>query len=306
MELRALRYFAAVVEAGSLTAAASTLRLSQPSLSVAIGKLESELGVPLLRRSPRGVEATSAGRYLLTASSRVLADVDDIVRELRRYGEGAVGSLTIAAVPVLMWHRLPRLLRAFAQDAPDVEVRLLDPPPWAAIDLLQQGRADIAVIMVSQHERFAKRHRDEFDILDWGDVPIVAVLPQDEAAAKLPDPLPLSHFAGQQIVLPQRTPAVPSLPETVDATLRRHGVVPAQISTAPTIQTCLPLIEAGMAKAMLPDPDGRSLERFDVAVRRIEPAPEPLRALALVRKGAASDAALARLLGHFAVADSEG
>ncbi len=296
MDLRALKYFAAVVEAGSLTAAASGLRISQPSLSVAVAKLETELGVTLLVRSPRGVEPTGAGRYLLDASSRVLADIDDIVRELRRFGSGLVGSLTIAAVPVLMWHRLPRLLRAFAADAPEVELRLVDPPPWTALELLQQRRVDAAVIVVAEPRRFAERHREQFAIFDWGEVPLVGVLPPGEQA---PDPMPIGAFAGRRMVLPQRTAAVPSLPEAVDAALQRNGVVPAQMGTAQTIQTCLPFIEAGLASAILPDPDHRSLERFDVTVRRLDPEPAPLRALVLARHENAGDAALARLLRHF-------
>jgi DNA-binding transcriptional LysR family regulator len=89
------------------------------------------------------------------------------------------------------------------------------------------------------------------------------------------------------------------LPEAVDAALRRSGVTPSQMSTAPTIQMCLPLIEAGLASAILPDPDRRSLERFAVTVRRLDPEPEPLRALVLTRHEAAGDAALAGLLRHF-------
>lgn len=297
MELRTLRYFAAVVEAGSITAAATALRLSQPSLSVAIGRLETELGVTLLVRSPRGVEPTSAGRYLLDASSRVLGDVEEIGRNLQRYGAGLAGSLTIAAVPVLMWRRLPRLLRAYAEEAPEVELRLVDPPPWTALDMLQQHRADLAAIVVAEPRRFARRYRDEFRIVDWGEVPLVAVLPPGSDA---PDPLPIEFFSGARLVLPQRTAAVPSLPEAVEAVLRRHGVVPARIDTVETIQTSLPLIEAGLATAILPDPDHGSLSRFEVTVRRIDPEPPPLGALALTRVGSQGDAALARLLERIA------
>ncbi len=297
MELRALRYFAAVVEAGSLTAAAAELRLSQPSLSVAIGKLESELGVPLLVRSPRGVEPTSAGRYLLDASSRVLGDVEQITQNLRRYGAGRAGELTIAAVPALMWHRLPRLLRAYAGDAPEVEVRLVDPPPWSALDLLQQGRVDLAAIMVSEPQQFARRYRGEFEIFDWGEIPLQAVLPPD---AEVGEAVAIHYFEDARIVLPRRTTAVPSLPEAVEETLRAHGVTPAEIRTVETIQTSLPLIEAGLVGGILPDPDRCSLARFDVVVRPIVPEPVPLRALVLGRPGASSDAAVGRFLGHLA------
>jgi DNA-binding transcriptional LysR family regulator len=129
MELRHLRYFVAVVEAGSITAAAAQLHLSQPSLSVAVSQLEADVGVRLLERSPRGARPTSAGRFLLDAASRLLGEVDDVVAALGRFGSGLAGSLTIAAVPVLMWHRVPALLRTHALAAPDLEVQLVDPPP---------------------------------------------------------------------------------------------------------------------------------------------------------------------------------
>ncbi|MGP6169985.1 LysR family transcriptional regulator [Microbacterium sp. A204] len=296
MELRHLHYFAAVVEAGSFTAAAVQLHMSQPPLSVAIAKLEVELGVTLLVRTPRGVEATSAGRYLLDASTRILGEVDDIASALKRFGAGLAGALTIAAVPVLMWHRMPRLLREFATGAPDVEVRLVDPPPWTAIDMLQQRSVDVAAVMVADAKQFAQRHGDVLDIVDWGPVPLVAALPPERD--DMPDPLPLKWFDDQVVVLPRRTTAVPSLPEAVEAAFDRHGVSPASIRTVDTIQTSIPLVEAGVANAILPDPDGASLARFDLTLRDVEPRPKPLRALVLARAGSSEEPVIARFLAH--------
>ncbi|MFE6236795.1 LysR family transcriptional regulator [Cellulosimicrobium sp. NPDC057862] len=298
MELRHLRYFTAVVEAGSFTAAAATLHVSQPPLSVAVAKLEAEVGVRLLDRTPRGVEPTSAGRYLLDASSRVLGDVDEIVATLGRYASGLAGSVTLAAVPVLMWHRVPALLRAHAVEAPDLEVRLVDPPPWTAIEMLRQRAVDLAAVVVAEPRRFVARHRGLLDVVDWGDVPLVAVLPPD--AHDAPDPLPLHAFDGEQVILPRRTAAVPSLPEAVDATFRQHGVAPSSVRTVETIQSGLPLVEAGTARAILPDPDHASLARFDVTVRRLDPAPRPMRALVLSRPGAEEDPRLERLVARIA------
>jgi hypothetical protein len=173
-------------------------------------------------------------------------------------------------------------------------VRLVDPPPWTAIDMLQHRTVDAAAIMVADAKRFAQRHRGELDIIDWGEVPLVAALPPDEGHA--PDPLPLHHFADKVVVLPRRTTAVPSLPEAVEDSFRRHGVVPASIRTVETIQTSIPLIEAGSARAILPDPDRASLARFDMTVRSIETPPKPLRALVLTRAGALRDPAIGRLL----------
>jgi LysR family transcriptional regulator, benzoate and cis,cis-muconate-responsive activator of ben and cat genes len=301
MELRHLRYFAAVAEAGSLTAAAAQLHMSQPPLSVAISRLEADLGVALLVRTPRGVEPTSAGRYLLDASSRVLGDVDDIVSALRRFGSGVAGSITMAAVPVLMWHRVPRLLRAYGAQAPDVEVRLVDPPPWTAIDMLQHRTVDVAAIMVADAKRFAQRHRGALDIVDWGEVPLVAALPPQEADA--PDPLPLDYFTDKVVVLPRRTTAVPSLPEAVDDAFRLNGIVPASVRTVETIQSSIPLIEAGATWAILPDPDRASLSRFDLTVRSLDKEPKPLRALVLARADRSRSPAVERLLSLIASGD---
>jgi DNA-binding transcriptional LysR family regulator len=298
MELRSLRYFAAVVEAGSLTAASAQLHVSQPSLSVAMSRLETEVGVPLLVRTARGVEPTSAGRHLLDAVARVLGEVDELVPALRRFGAGIAGSLTMAAVPALMWHRIPRLLRAHAAEVPEVEVRLVDPPPWTAIDMLAQRTVDLAAILVFDAARFIRRHRDTARIVDWGEVPLVAALPPEESAA--PGPFPLAGFEGRTVLVPRRTTAVPSLPEAVDDVLRRGGVAPAGLRTVETIQTSIPLIEAGVGCAILPDADGASLARFDLVLRPIDPAPRPLRALVLTRAGERPEPALARLLRRIA------
>jgi len=294
VELRQLRQFAAVVEAGSFTAAAAQLRLAQPSLSATVAKLETEFGVPLLTRTGRGVEPTAAGRYLLEGGTRLLGEADDLATSIRRFGEGVAGVLTIAAVPVLMWHRIPALLRAHAAEAPDVEIRLVDPPPWEAIELLRERAVDVAAINVADPRRFAMRHRADFEIVDWGDVPLVAALPPGEDAPS--GPLPLSVFNDRVVVLPYRAAAVPSLPEAVDEAFRRHGVAPAAVRTVETIQASVPLVEAGLAAAILPDPDRASLGRFRVVVRELEPAPRPLRALVLARAGASQDAAIRRLL----------
>src|SRR5580698_4229013 len=77
MELRHLRYFVAVVEAGSLTTAAERrLHTSQPSLSRQIRDLEYQVGAQLLVRSARGIELTSAGRAFLDHARLALAQVD--------------------------------------------------------------------------------------------------------------------------------------------------------------------------------------------------------------------------------------
>ncbi|QKW30035.1 LysR family transcriptional regulator [Streptomyces seoulensis] len=73
LELRQLRYFAAVAEAGTVTEAARRLRIAQPSLSQQLKRLERRVGAPLFRRLPHGMELTESGRLLLTGVDRALA-----------------------------------------------------------------------------------------------------------------------------------------------------------------------------------------------------------------------------------------
>ncbi|MFF2631460.1 LysR family transcriptional regulator [Microbacterium sp. NPDC058021] len=302
MDLRRLQYFTVVVETGSLTAAAAQLHLSQPALSVAIRKLEAEVGVELLRRSARGVEATSAGRYLLDASTRLFGELDDITAAMRRFGAGTAGSLAIAAVPVLMWQRIPDLLRRYAHEAPDVAIRLTDPPPWTAIELLQQRAVDVAAVNVFRPDRFIERHGGALSITDWGEIPLVAVF---AAGSDLPprEAVPWSVFHGRTVLVPRRTAGVPSLPEAVDHAFALHEVTPAEIRTVETIQTSIPLIEAGLACALLPDPDRRSLARFPISVAALAPEGPTLRALLLTRADGAEEPAVRRLLDLAAAVD---
>src|SRR5260370_12444304 len=96
MELRHLRYFVAVAEAGSLTVAAEQkLHTSQPSLSRQIQDLESELGAQLLTRRARGIELTPAGRTFLDHARLVLSQVDAAGEPARPVAHPTTTSLTI-------------------------------------------------------------------------------------------------------------------------------------------------------------------------------------------------------------------
>jgi DNA-binding transcriptional LysR family regulator len=293
MDLRQLRYFRAVVESGSFVAAAASLHMSQPPLSLAISKLEKELGVKLLIRTARGVQPTSAGMYLLNAGSRILGDVGEVVEHLTRHGAGQEGSLSIAAVPALMWRRIPELLREHGAENPDVEVRLVDPPPWIAIEMVEDRKVDVAFILVANADQFAERQQ-RFHVRRWEDVPLMAAFPPYRA--DLPDPVGISVFEGTTMILPQRTLAVPSLPDVVDEALARFGVLPHRTRVSETIQTSLPMIAAGQACSILPDAQGRSLTGFDIVVRHVREHLPALHAVAVMSARAESSPAVRRLL----------
>jgi len=125
MELRHLRYFIAVSDAGSFTRAAESLGIQQPPLSQQIKALELELGFPLLLRNSKGVVLTVGGRVFLEESRRLLAGLDQAAQLATNAARGSTGHFSIGFTTSAITHRLvPRLIRAFRSSYPDVEIEI--------------------------------------------------------------------------------------------------------------------------------------------------------------------------------------
>ena len=95
MELRHLRYFRTVAEEGHITRAAERLSMQQPPLSLQIKALETELGVRLFRRLPRGVALTDAGASFYADACAILDRVDQAAAKAKRVARGEAGNLAI-------------------------------------------------------------------------------------------------------------------------------------------------------------------------------------------------------------------
>src|ERR1700731_1265459 len=123
MELRHLRYFVAVAEAGSLTVAAQrVLHTSQPSLSRQIRDLEDEVGAKLLTRKARGIDLTPAGRAFLDHARVVLAQVEAAAEAARRVAHPAKPCFAMGFMTghELTW--MPEALRILRDELPNIDV----------------------------------------------------------------------------------------------------------------------------------------------------------------------------------------
>src|ERR1700719_1935204 len=124
MELRHLRYFVAVADAGSLTVAARKLHTSQPSLSRQIRALEDEVGAQLLTRSARGIELTPAGRAFLEHARTALSQVEAATGAARRVAHPAKPCFSIGFLTghELTW--MPEALRILRDELPNIDVMI--------------------------------------------------------------------------------------------------------------------------------------------------------------------------------------
>jgi LysR family hca operon transcriptional activator len=215
MELRHLRYFVAVAEEGSLTLAAERrLHTAQPSLSRQIRDLEHEVGVPLLRRTPRGVELTDAGAAFLDYARMALAHADSAREAARRAGRVEKGTFTIGFLTGQEMNWLPEVMRLVRDTLPDVDVTVTSMISPALADEVSRGRLDVAFMRPeanAPHLEFRVVRRE----------PIVVVLPRDH------------HLAPQPAIRPQAlvgetfigvSPVAPVLRGIIDGYLSRVGV----------------------------------------------------------------------------------
>ena len=147
MELRHLRYFLAVGEALNFTKAAAQLRVAQPALSRQVQDLEDEIGVDLLRRSPRGVTLTAEGKLFLEEVRELLKRADESVEKVRALARGEYGELHVGYAPSPTVEILPPALAAFQKAVPRVKVLLHDLSSDELIAGLQNATLELAVMV---------------------------------------------------------------------------------------------------------------------------------------------------------------
>lgn len=146
MELRHLRYFAAVAELLSFRRAAKRLHVSQPTLTRQVQALEEEVGVRLLEREGRRpIMPTVAGRSLLADAQQILAIVGTIPERTQAAARGEDRRLNVATVAALSNTFLPECLRAFRKAFPQAEVHLFEMERAEQLQALREGRVQVTV-----------------------------------------------------------------------------------------------------------------------------------------------------------------
>jgi DNA-binding transcriptional LysR family regulator len=146
MELRHLRYFLAVAEELSFTAAANRLRISQPPLSQQIQDLEAELKTALFLRTSRRVELTAAGTAFLDRARSILGQVGQAVEQTRAIGAGKAGKLDIGTTGSVLLGPLPSIIGSYSRQYPEVLVRLHEMAPLAQLASLHARKTDISFL----------------------------------------------------------------------------------------------------------------------------------------------------------------
>lgn len=247
MELRQLRYLLAVARHGHVTRAADDVHVTQSALSQQLKRLEAELGIELLVRTPHGVELTAAGADLVARAERIVAEVDAAQAEVLEHRGLLRGVVRVAATALAAPLAAP-LLAAFHRERPDVALSVRQAAAAELPALVGRGSVDLAI----------------GDPVDTGGV---------DAEPLSAEPLVLVGARGPGIAALRGAPVV--LPEpgtllhgTVVAACEAEGFGPVGLLEASDPATVLALVDAGLGAAVLPArcaPTGEPLEGLTVA-----------------------------------------
>ncbi len=147
--IRQLQYFVAVAAQGTVSGAAQNLSISQSAVTEAIRELETDLGVALFDRHPRGLSITHNGHQFLRHATKILSDVSDARRAFSDSAEARAGTLNLGVTSLVAGYVLSDLLARYRRAFPGVTVTAIEDNGDYLEHLLVGGELDVAVIVVS-------------------------------------------------------------------------------------------------------------------------------------------------------------
>ena len=268
MDLRQLRHFLAVANTRSFSRAAAQLNIAQPPLSRTIRQLEDEVGGPLFDRTARPLVMTPLGQLLHEQARQIIDRMDDMRSMMRTAAALERRRFTIGFVASTIYARLPELIRAFRQRAPDVELSLVESTTLDQISALKEGRIDVGFGRIRLEDPAIKRTvlRNER---------LAVALPRGHALAQGDAALSLKQVAAEPQILYPRAPR-PSYADQVISLFRDHGLEPRIAHEARELQIAIGLVAAEEGLAIIPESISRS-RSHDVVYRELaEPATSPI------------------------------
>jgi DNA-binding transcriptional LysR family regulator len=197
MEIRQLRAFVAIAEAGTFTAAAQRVHVTQAAISMQIRQLENELGVRLFVRAPRRVVLTEAGEQLLQRARHILRDHDAAVDEVAELAGTQRGRLRIGSASAgVTTDVLPKLFKEIRKQHADAHLSLVSGTSDALVNQLLNGELDLAFVSLPVEARGIHTERLSQDQL-------VAIASPRHALAKQKT-VSAYTLAGEKLILGER------------------------------------------------------------------------------------------------------
>ncbi len=260
-----LKVLKEVAYRGSLSAAAEALSYTQSAVSQQIAALESETGMALLERHPRGVSLTAAGQTLVGHAEGILARLDAAEASLSAIAGLRGGRLRMASFPTAGATLMPLAIASFRSSHPDVELTLAEGEPEAIVPRLRAGELDLALLFEFAGESALPNDVVRTELLED---PMYLALPCEHPLA-LKRRLRLADLAPEAWV--QTSSSSPCARHVVRI-CHAAGFEPNVTFESDDYQTVQGLVAAGVGVALIPEL-ALSVVRRDIVIRALSPAP---------------------------------
>jgi DNA-binding transcriptional LysR family regulator len=238
MEIRTLRAFVEVIRQGGFSAAAHAVFSTQSTVSKAVKQLEDELGTPLIDRTR--ITPTPAGEIVLRRASAILAERDDLLRELDELRGLKRGALSLGISPIGGSTLFAPLFAIFTKRYPDIDIRLEEQGSKRLEETVMAGEVELAASLLPVG--------DGFDYQPVRAEPMVALLPPEHPLSTA-NAVDIPALRDWPLVLFDSAFAINRLIENAYA---RHGIVPEVAARSGQMDFMVELVAAGLGVAFMP------------------------------------------------------
>jgi len=281
MTLTELRYVVTLARERHFGRAAARCHVSQPTLSVAVKKLEDELGIPLFERSKNSIRVTETGKRIIEQSQRVLDQVG-LIRDMAQDGKNQLNApLKVGAIYTIGPYLFPHLLPELRRGAPDMPLYIEENYTATLRQKLRQSELDAIIIALPFEE-------PEVVTLPLYDEPFVVLLPGGHPLAEC-ESLTAEQLAKEQLLLLGpghcfRDQVLESCPPLVEAVSRTSATEkgPSLVTEGSSLETIRHMVASGLGITVLPLSAATAMQ-YDESILAVRPfaAPVPYRTVAL-------------------------
>jgi LysR family transcriptional regulator, cyn operon transcriptional activator len=259
LEIRHLRYFLAVAEAGSFSRAADRLGISQPSVSQQMRDLEAGLRVSLFQRRGKRILLTSTGLIFQEHARTLLRELENFLQEVSSEPDRLRGTLHLGVVPVLNVPLVPELMGMFAADHPDINLIVEEISSTEIETALEEGRMNVGLGFLTRHSpnlRYERLCTDEF-----------ALIVSESHPWSKRHVIPLSELHQQRLL---QLPDSFVMRRMIDDVFRNHQIRPRTVAEINAIETLLRSLAPLNAVALMPKIALRGRQALKVKAIRLQ------------------------------------
>ena len=242
MELRQLEYFQMASRLHNITRAAERLRVSQPNITVAIKKLEAELGIQLFDRSQKQLALTPEGAVFLNRIELALRNIQDAVLEVNDYKQLQKGTIKIGIPPMMGAYLFPKIFSSFQKKYSHLDIYLHEEGSMSIREQLERDELDFGIIIISGASH-------NLQLLPMTTSQIVACVPENSPLAAK-ERLTKDDIAAANVIMLKEGSF---LRQTILGKLKEQSITPNIVLESNQVVTIKGLVASGVGISFLLD-----------------------------------------------------